>query len=416
MPAENVSGVDEVTPEPEPTGPDESSRDRRGDRIWATLAAVLLAAIVLLILLSQCVPRVPDVVGLAQKQAETTLVEAGYEVGSVSKVALTGTPAGRVAEQAPGAGVVFAHGGSVDLIVALGADLVVVPDVVGRDTPAAELLIRAKGLTMEVSGQYSDTIPAGAIISQYPLAGTKVRIGTQVLVVVSLGIAPESDTGSGASSGGAGASGGGGSGSSTAPSKCTAAYPRASVWSSGGDIYIRLAPGGGTRRLTSGSSWDTSPLLSPSAKYVVFMRAPSNGAKSTDIGRVCLTDFDAQILKMPWSTQMTAGYVWYDDYVFAPSPRGTAPGSDWLVVAQIYEYPMTSAQHPDPALNLRGRLNICNVPIASSWVSWNEQFWPTASIALSRSTRAGCVKVTARRADGSLYVRDFNAYNGKYFK
>ena len=100
---------------------------------------MLLAAIVLLILLTQCVPHVPDVVGLTQKQAESSTRDAGYEVGTVSKVALTGTPAGKVAEQAPGAGTVFARRRSVDLVVALGADLVLVPDVVGNDTPAAEV-------------------------------------------------------------------------------------------------------------------------------------------------------------------------------------------------------------------------------------------------------------------------------------
>ena len=65
MSAEDASGVGEVTPGPEQ--PQGSSRDRRGAGIWALLAAVLLAAIVLLIVLTQCVPRVPDVVGLTRE-------------------------------------------------------------------------------------------------------------------------------------------------------------------------------------------------------------------------------------------------------------------------------------------------------------------------------------------------------------
>ncbi len=342
MSAEDFSGVDEVTTEPDPAQPEQGSGDRRGAGVWALLAAVLLAAIVLLILLTQCVPRVPDVVGLAQKQAELKLVDAGYEVGSISKVALTGTPPGKVAEQAPGAGAVFARRRSVDLVVALGADLVVVPDVVGNDTPAAEVQLRAKGLTMEVAGRYSETIPAGAIITQNPPAGTKVPVGSQVVVVVSLGILPESGAGSGTSSSGAAGSSDGGTGSSTSPSTCTASYPRASVWASGGDIYIRLTPGGASRRLTSGSSWDTSPLLSPNAKYVVFMRAPSKSARSNEIGRVCLTDFDVVILDLPISRPDTASSIYYGKPVFAPSPTGTAPGSDWLVTVQY----MTKAEGP----------------------------------------------------------------------
>ncbi len=178
MSAEDVNGVDEVTPGPEQ--PQGSSRDRRAAGIWALLAAVLLAAILLLIMLTQCVPRVPDVVGLTEKQANIKLTGAGYELGTVSKVKLVSTRAGRVAEQAPPGGAIFGHGRSVDLVVAYGADMVEVPDVVGDDTPAAQLLITGQQLTMAVSGQYSDTIPAGAIISQSPAAGTRVPVGTQV--------------------------------------------------------------------------------------------------------------------------------------------------------------------------------------------------------------------------------------------
>ena len=412
MSAENASDVNEVTPASE-----KDSKGRRGAGIWALLAAVLVAAIILLILLTQCVPRVPDVVGLTEKQAAISLTKAGYQVGTVSKVVLPKTPAGKVGEQAPEAGTVFARGRSVDLVVALGADMVIVPDVVGKDTPAAELLIEGAHLVMAVVGQYSSTIPAGAVISQNPLAGTRVRVGTEVVVVVSLGIEPETGASSSGGTASSGDSGGSGStGSSSPPSNCTASYPNASVWASGGDIYIRLTPGAGARQLTSGSAWDSSPLLSPNAKYVVFMRATSSSAKPDGIGRVCLTDFNAVIMAMPWSSQMTAGQVWYQDYAFAPSTTGTAPGSDWLVISQLYDYPITSAQFPDPASNVRGRLLVCNVPIASSWVSWNLAFFPTAGIALSKSNRAGCVKVSARRVGGSLFVRDFNAHTGRYLK
>jgi len=416
MSADYASGYDEVEPEPE-----QDPKNRRNAGIWGSLATVLVAAIVLLIVLTQCVPRVPDVVELTEKQAVTKLTEAGYPVGVVSRVVLPDTSAGKVAEQAPEAGTIFSRGGSVDIVVALGSELVEVPEVIGNDTPAAELLIKAKQLVMVVEGQYSPSIPAGAVISQTPPAGTKVPVGSSVVLVVSLGIEPETGFGPGTSppagaSFSASSTGSGSTGSGSAQSNCTASYPAATVWSSGGDIFIRLTGGGSTRRLTSGSAWDSRPLLSPNARYVVFMRAPSNGAKADGIGRVCLTTFDAQIMKMPWSTQMTAGHVWYEDYAFAPSPTGTAPGSDWLVISQLYEYPLTSAQNPDPAQNLRGRLAVCNVPIASSWVGWNVEFFPTAGISLSRSSTAGCVKVTAVRPDGKPWVREFDAHTGMFLK
>jgi len=416
MSADYTSGYDDLESESE-----QNSKNRRNAGIWGLLATVLVAAIVLLIVLTQCVPRVPDVVELSEKQAVTKLTEAGYQIGAVSRVVLPDTSAGKVAEQAPEAGAVFSRGGSVDLVVALGAELVEVPEVIGNDTPAAELLIKAKQLVMEVVGQYSSSIPAGAVISQNPPAGAKVPVGSGIALVVSLGIEPETGFGAGTSqlagaSFSADSGGSGSTGSGSAQSNCTASYPGATVWSSGGDIYISLTGGGGARRLTSGSGWDSRPLLSPNARYVVFMRAPSSGAKADEIGRVCLTDFDAQIMKMPWSTQMTAGHVWYEDYAFAPSSTGTAPDSDWLVISQLYEYPLTSAQNPDPAQNLRGRIAVCNVPIASSWVGWNVEFFPTAGISLSRSTKAGCVKITAVRPDGKQWMRQFNAHTGMFLK
>jgi len=414
VPAENSSDTSEVIPE---SG--QNAEGRRSPGIWGLLASILIAAIVLLFALTQCVPRVPDVRGLLEKEASAELAKAGYVTGTLSSIELSGTPAGRVGEQIPEAGAFLAKGRSVDLVVALGTQMVTVPDTVGNDTPAAELLITRAGLKMNATGQYSSTIPPGAVISQDPVAGTKVRTGTEVIVVVSLGIEPVAGEGWGPStSGGESAVPGDDAiaDSSTSPSECTATYPRASVWSSGGDIYIRLAPGGAARQLTSGPAWDSAPLLAPSARYVVFMRAPSRGAKTSEIGRVCLTTFKSEIMKMPLSLQMKTGHVWYQDYAFGPSRTGTAPGSDWLIVSQIYEYPIPAAEDASPPINVRGRIVVCNVPMASSWVAWNEQFFPIIGLSVSRSSRAGCMRVTASRTDGATATRDFNVYSGMYLR
>ena len=215
---------------------------------------------------------------------------------------------------------------------------------------------RAKGLTMEVAGRYSDTIPAGAIISQNPPAGTEVRVGSQVVVVVSLGILPETRRGSGTSS----------SGGSTALR--TAAAVRAQLRSTlhgelPGAWCGRAAatstsashPAARSRRLTSGSAWDTNPLLAPNAKYVVFMRAPSKRRKpERDRTRVP----DRLRRGDPRSAQSRdrtpPRRVYYGTPVFAPSPTGTAPGSDWLVTPQY----MTEGRDHE----LSARLLVTNVP------------------------------------------------------
>lgn len=321
VPAEDSSDTNEVIP-----GPDEQS-DRRSRGIWGVLAAVLIAAIALLLVLTQCAPRVPDVRGLSEKDATAELTRAGYALGTLSRTELPGTPVGRVGEQVPAAGAFLARGSSIDLLVAVGAEMVTVPDAVGMDTPAAELLMTRSKLAMDATGEYNPSVPPGAIISQEPTPGTTVRAGSEVAVVVSLGLEPAVAAGWDASSDrqASGVADDTDADPGSAGLECTASYPGASVWSSGGDIYIRLAPGGAAKQLTSGSSWDTRPLLSPSAKYVVFMRASSSGTKASDIGRICLTTWKSETLNMPISLHMKTGHVWYSDYAFGPSRTGTTP-------------------------------------------------------------------------------------------
>jgi hypothetical protein len=79
----------------------------------------------------------------------------------------------------------------VDLVVSLGSlQMVFVPDVVGLTQANAEAAIVASGLIVgAVTTGYSDTVPAGEVISQDPIAGTSVPSGSAVDLVVSLGTA-----------------------------------------------------------------------------------------------------------------------------------------------------------------------------------------------------------------------------------
>ena len=79
-----------------------------------------------------------------------------------------------------GAGVfllAFAQQGSVE-----------VPNVVGMDQAQAENAIRAQDLSPVIDSQdYSDTIPAGKVLSQNPPAGSKISKNGAVHLVISLG-------------------------------------------------------------------------------------------------------------------------------------------------------------------------------------------------------------------------------------
>ena len=129
-------------------------------------------------------------------------------------------------------------------------------------------------------------------------------------------------------------------GSGTGPliMNCTRAYPGATAWSSAGDIYVRLTPGGAARRVTSTSAWDTAPVISPSHKYLVFLRAPSAPAAShVRLGAVCFTTFGTYMLDLPMSTRMaqtTRATTRSRSSRRARTRR--APNTDWIVVPQYW--------------------------------------------------------------------------------
>jgi beta-lactam-binding protein with PASTA domain len=71
---------------------------------------------------------------------------------------------------------------------AIHSSEVAVPDLVGRSPAEARRIAEENGQEVNVERQYySPTVPAGKIVSQMPLAGTKVRRGWEISVAESLG-------------------------------------------------------------------------------------------------------------------------------------------------------------------------------------------------------------------------------------
>jgi len=136
---------------------------------------------------------VPNVVGQAQATAEANIVAAGLIVGTVLTANSGTVPAGDVISQSPVAcAACVAPGSSVDLVVSLGPAVIDVPNVVGQVQATAEANIVAAGLIVgNVITAYSNTIPAGNVISQSPVACSACALsGDAVDLVVSLGPAP----------------------------------------------------------------------------------------------------------------------------------------------------------------------------------------------------------------------------------
>ncbi len=131
---------------------------------------------------------VPDVVGLTQAAAESAILAANLTVGAVTTANSDTVPAGQVISQNPLAGASVPPGTAVALVISLGPTNVAVPNVVGLTQAAGESAILAANLTVgAVTTANSDTVPAGQVISQNPLAGASVPPGTAVALVISLG-------------------------------------------------------------------------------------------------------------------------------------------------------------------------------------------------------------------------------------
>jgi len=154
----------------------------------AGVSVVIGSAVNLVISLGQQMATVPGVVGMAQAEAEAAIAGANLTVGTITQEYSDTVPVGNVISQSPIGGTSVVINSAVDLVISLGPEMVTVPGVVGMAQADAEAAITSANLTVgTITQEYSDTVPAGDVISQDPVGGTSVVINSAVDLVVSLG-------------------------------------------------------------------------------------------------------------------------------------------------------------------------------------------------------------------------------------
>ncbi len=130
---------------------------------------------------------VPDVVGMTQSAAESAITGATLAVGTITQGYSPTVPVGSVISESPVAGTLAVPGTPVNLVISLGPHYVTVPDVTNLAQASAQAALTTALLTTgTISNQQSITVPAGAVISQNPLAGASVVEGTPVALVIAL--------------------------------------------------------------------------------------------------------------------------------------------------------------------------------------------------------------------------------------
>jgi serine/threonine-protein kinase len=142
---------------------------------------------------------VPDLSGKTQDEASAALADVGLKLVVAGTETSTTVPAGSVIRQDPSADQKVAKGSSVSVVVSSGSPSptstptpsttpttagVAVPNVYGMQSSAAEQELTALGLQVAYRQKPNTGQPAGTVVSIRPDAGTVVKAGSTVTLVI----------------------------------------------------------------------------------------------------------------------------------------------------------------------------------------------------------------------------------------
>jgi serine/threonine-protein kinase len=137
---------------------------------------------------------VPNLIGQDSETAMRLLRQARLHWGQKTLVPNDSVVRGQILEQDPPPGTQVPQDSSVSVTISQGPpiSIVTVPDVTEMSRNKAEGILEKSNLTVgNVREEYSDSTPAGYVMSQSPRAGARVEGGTEIDLVVSKGPEPE---------------------------------------------------------------------------------------------------------------------------------------------------------------------------------------------------------------------------------
>ncbi len=181
-----------ASPVPPPARPARPRRSRRGPLL-------LLLALLLAVGLGLGAwwfgwarwTQTPSVLGMNETAAVQKLEAAGLEVDTDDPAYSETVAAGKVLGTDPGAGERVLDGGTVTIVLSLGKERYEVPKVRGMSEDDAQDALAGSNLEFgESVGRYSGTLKEGTVLGSDPAAGTSLRPGTVVDLVVSEGPKP----------------------------------------------------------------------------------------------------------------------------------------------------------------------------------------------------------------------------------
>jgi len=133
---------------------------------------------------------VPAVVGQQVTRAQGTLEQASLTMDTVEQFSETKAK-GVVVRVEPSPGTELGKGSVVRVVVSKGKERYVVPKLVGTSNDTSASALSPVNLRLGATREdWSETVPAGVVISQEPAPGASVRRNAEVSVVVSKGREP----------------------------------------------------------------------------------------------------------------------------------------------------------------------------------------------------------------------------------
>jgi len=131
--------------------------------------------------------EIPDLTGSEQARALEDLQNLGFKVG-IENSADPSVPAGSVIRTQPQSNSVVNPDSLVTIIVSVGPEAFPIPYVLDIESERAIYVIEESGFALgQLLEVNDDNIPRGFVISQNPVAGTKMSPGSTVDLVVSKG-------------------------------------------------------------------------------------------------------------------------------------------------------------------------------------------------------------------------------------
>ncbi|HEU4675423.1 MAG TPA: Stk1 family PASTA domain-containing Ser/Thr kinase [Motilibacteraceae bacterium] len=125
---------------------------------------------------------VPELAGKPLDQAKAALTDL-HLTTTVTQAYDEKVPSGTVIRTDPDPGTPLKRGAPVTLVVSKGRQPIPVTDWTGKRADQATADLQGKGLKVATRQDYSETVPAGSVISQSPTGGTLYRGDTVTLVV-----------------------------------------------------------------------------------------------------------------------------------------------------------------------------------------------------------------------------------------